>query len=310
MRNPTTVHTQSLDVFCLGHASYDLVMSVEHHPSADEKLVASSFTSCGGGPAANAAVCVARLGLKAGFGGYLGHDHYGHLHHQELLAEGINTSYLIRGDHPSPLSIVLAKPNGDRSLVNYKGDTQPLAPNALDFSTLDTRVILIDGHEPELSLKLLNQHSNTPSVLDAGSLHSGTQLLMIKVSDLVCSEKFAVQYSGSPADALEKLAMFHPKVVITLGENGLIWRCGTEQGRMNAPQVTSIDTTGAGDAFHGAYAAALAMKMNWLDTLQYASIAGALACCQLGARTSIADQERHQQLFGQTQFKVHLTQVF
>ena len=309
MRNPSSDQDQALDVFCLGHASYDQVMCVAHHPSADEKQFATQLITCGGGPAANAAVCVARLGLTSGFGGYLGQDNYGSTHYQELINEGVNTAYVVRGNQPTPLSVVLAKPNGDRTLVNFKGNTQALSSETLDFRSLNTRIILIDGHEPALSLKLLQQHSNTPSVLDAGSLHPGTELLMTSVSDLVCSEKFAVQFGGSPSEALEKLAMIHPKVVITLGDKGLIWRRGNEHGRMSAPLVKAQDTTGAGDAFHGAYAAALALEMNWLDTLRYASAAGALACCQLGARTSLAHQEQHQHLLMQTQFEIQTSQV-
>ena len=60
-----------IDVLCVGHASYDLVFSVAHHPAEDEKMVAEGFVSCGGGPAANAAVTVAKLGFKAAFSGYL-----------------------------------------------------------------------------------------------------------------------------------------------------------------------------------------------------------------------------------------------
>ena len=307
MRNPLSDQDQTLDVFCLGHASYDQVMSISHHPAADEKLFASTLLTCGGGPAANAAVCVARLGLRAGFGGYLGQDSYGNAHFNEFNQEGINTRYVVRGLNPTPLSVVLVKPSGQRSLVNYKGATQALDADAIDFSQLNTRVILVDGHEPALSLKLLNQFPDTPSVLDAGSLNAGTELLMMKVSDLVCSEKFAIQYGGSPEEALNKLAMIHPKVVVTLGDKGLIWRRGYEQGHLHAPSVTVVDTTGAGDAFHGAYAAALSMNLNWLDTLQYASVSGALACCKLGARTSIAHHSQHQELLKHTKFTYKLT---
>ena len=309
MRNPLLHQDHTLDVFCLGHASYDQVMSISHHPTADEKLFASKLITCGGGPAANAAVCVARLGLRAGFGGYLGQDSYGNAHYNELNQEGIDTRFLIRGLNPTPLSVVLVKPSGQRSLVNYKGATQAQDAGAIEFSQLNTRVILVDGHEPALSLKLLHQFPDTPSVLDAGSLHAGTELLLTKVSDLVCSEKFAIQYGGSPEVALNKLAMIHPKVVITLGDKGLIWRRGHEQGHLHAPNVTVVDTTGAGDAFHGAYAAALSMKLNWLETLQYASISGALACCELGARTSIADHRQHQELLNQTTFKYTVTNL-
>ncbi len=60
----------NIDVLCVGHASYDLVFSVDHHPTKNEKTVADSFIACGGGPAVNAAVMVAKLGLSAAFAGY------------------------------------------------------------------------------------------------------------------------------------------------------------------------------------------------------------------------------------------------
>lgn len=70
----------SLDLLCIGHASYDQVFSIAYHPSSDEKMLADNLLSCGGGPAANAAVTAAKLGFKAGFCGYLGHDSYGDSH--------------------------------------------------------------------------------------------------------------------------------------------------------------------------------------------------------------------------------------
>ena len=110
-----------IDVLCVGNASYDLIFSVAHHPDEDEKISALGFVSCGGGPAANAAVTIAKLGFKAAFAGYLGQDIYGEKHYQELRQYGINTNLIIRGDSPTPLSTILVKPNGKRALVNYKG---------------------------------------------------------------------------------------------------------------------------------------------------------------------------------------------
>ncbi len=279
----------SHDVLCVGHASYDLIFSVPYHPKTDEKIVADNFTDCGGGPAANAAVCISRLGLKAAFAGFLGHDLYGDKHQMELSQEGVNTHYLVRGLSPTPLSTILVKPDGQRALINYRGKTQHLPENSLDFSDLQTKVILFDGHEPNLSLALLEiaRNHSIPTVLDAGSLHSGTEQLMAKVDYLVCSEKFAKQIAGDINNALIVLAKTSPHVVITLGEKGLIWQCSNTQSKLPAFPVQAIDTTGAGDAFHGAFAAALAQNLNWLDTLKYASAAGALCCTRIGARPGL-----------------------
>jgi sulfofructose kinase len=277
------------DLLCIGHASYDLIFSVPHHPGEDEKIVADDLLGCGGGPAANAAVTAARLGFHCAFAGYLGNDVFGNKHLAELNAEGVNAKLLVRGNSPTPLSTILVKPNGQRALVNYKGDTSPLLAQAIDFSDVHCKAALLDGHEALVSLDFLQQTNpdRVISVLDAGSLHDGTVALMDKVGYLVASEKFALQYAGNVESALQQLAERAPVVVITLGEHGLVWQRGQENGRMSAPPVIAIDTTGAGDAFHGALAAALTTDMSWSDSLRYASVAGALCCSKMGARSGL-----------------------
>ncbi len=288
-----------IDVLCVGHASYDLVFAVNHHPLDDEKIVAESFLGCGGGPAANAAVTVAKLGLTAAFAGYLGNDIYGEKHHQELLDYGVNADLIIRGPSPTPLSTILVKPNGHRALVNYKGDTLALCSKAIDFSAVTAKVVLFDGHEPHVSLELIHnlKQSGSLTILDAGSVHEGTLSLMTEVDYLVCSEKFAVQFAGDEITALARLGEFSPNIVITLSERGLLWQKGQEQGSLPAFPITAIDSTGAGDAFHGAFAAAVASGMDWDTILRYASAAGAICCTKMGARSGLPSLEEHKTLF-------------
>lgn len=296
--------TQTVDVLCVGHASYDLIFSISRHPDADEKVVADNLLSCGGGPAANAAVCVTRLGLTSAFAGYLGRDLYGDKHFQELNNEGVDTQLVIRGASPTPLSTILVKPDGKRCLINYKGDTQALPADALDLAPIPAKVVLFDGHEPFISLAIAEQarHNNISTVLDAGSVHDGTLALMNRVDYLVCSEKFAAQYAGDERKALSRLAQLAPAVVITLGERGLIWQRGNEQGALPAYPVTAIDTTGAGDAFHGAFAAALAAGLEWQALLRYASAAGSLCCTKMGARLGLPSRQEHARLFNRPLF--------
>jgi sulfofructose kinase len=289
------------DVLCVGHASYDLVFTVPRHPEADEKIFADDLTACGGGPAANAAVTAARLGFRAAFAGYLGEDMYGELHCAELRRDGVLTGLIVRGSAPTPVSAVLVKPDGRRALVNYKGETRPLSADAIDFSAIDPKIILFDGHEPHISLPLARR--GVPTVLDAGSLHAGTEALMFAVDYLVCSEKFARQWLGAddPERALAGLSERSPAVVITLGERGLVWRRDGESGRLPAFPVTAIDTTGAGDAFHGAFAAALAAGREWRDILRCASAVGALCCTRLGARPAIPTRDQLEQFLAKAE---------
>ena len=293
-----TKYPEDVDVLCVGHASYDLVFSVSHHPAEDEKIVADGVVFCGGGPAANAAVTVSRLGFKAAFAGYLGQDIYGEKHFQELALSDIHTNLVVRGPSPTPLSTVIVKPDGKRALINYKGETKPLPAGSVDFSPIRPQAILFDGHEPQLSLSLAEyaRKHHIPSVLDAGSLHEGTLALLDQVDYLACSEKFAHQYAGDEKSALIRLAKISPTVVITLGSRGVIWQQGERRGVLPAFPVTAIDTTGAGDAFHGALAAAVSCGMDWMDALRYSSAAGALCCTKIGARPGLPSKEEHQAL--------------
>ena len=290
-----------LDLLCIGHASFDITMSIGSHPAADEKLFADAMQLSGGGPAANAAVSVSRLGGRAGFCGYLGRDTFGDLHAAELQAEGVDISYLVRGDFPSSVSQILAKPDGSRALVNFKGDTPWLPEDAVHMTVLP-KVMLFDGHEPLLSLPLCHQarKMGVPTVLDAGSLHRGTQELAGRVDYLVASEKFARQWceTDDMQLALDELAAVSDNVVITLGDQGLIWCRGAEQGAMPAFQVHAVDSTGAGDAFHGAFALGLARGMAWPDLLRFASAVGALTCTKLGARPALPMKNELTQLLG------------
>jgi sulfofructose kinase len=113
------------------------------------------------------------------------------------------------------------------------------------------------------------------------------------VDYLVCSERFGLDFTGESTEekALEKLGAYAPNVIITVGDRGLFWRNVSGSGRQKAYTVRAVDTTGAGDVFHGALAACLAQKKEWLESLSYASAAGALCCTKIGARLGIPTKE-------------------
>jgi len=280
-----------VDVLCVGHACYDLVFVVDHHPAADEKTFAQTFISCGGGPAANAAVTVSRLGLKSAFAGYLGNDLYGQRHLAELNRAAVNTDLVVRGDAPTPLSAILVKPDGRRTVVNYKAETAPLPADSFDLAGWHPQVILFDGHESEVSLALIKtiKGRGISTVLDAGSVHRGSLILSEQVDYIVASQKFARECTGKedPQQAALKLGQFGSAVVITLGQAGLVWKNEDGSGSLPAFSIDVVDTTGAGDAFHGAFAAGLASGKPWKDLLTYAGAAGALCCAKYGARPAM-----------------------
>ncbi len=284
-----------VDVLCIGHAAYDLTFSVPYHPKADEKMFATRYVGCGGGPAANAAVAVQKLGGRAVFAGYLGEDGFGKLHLTELKEAGVDISLVVQGRSPTPVSTILAKPDGDRSLVNYRGKTRPLPKDAIQFDSVYPKVVLFDGWEPDVSVQLLERikGGRVLTVLDAGSVHRGTELLVNRVDFVVASEKFGRQLTGHDdmTTAVAELARFAKTAVITLGDRGLVWQQGAESGALPAYPVRAVDTTGAGDTFHGAFVYALSQEMPWLDLLRFSSAAAALCCTKHGARLGIPTRQ-------------------
>ncbi len=282
---------QQPSVLCIGHACYDLVFTVDHHPAADEKARAQAFLSCGGGTAANAAMTAAKLGAPAAFAGYLGSDIYGDQHAAELNAAGVDTRLVVRGAQATPISAIFVKPDGARSIVNYKGDTNRLTADDVAFAALRPAVVLFDGHQPALALAAAAwaQAQGIMTVLDADTVNEGNVELLRRCTLVAASERFAQDFMGAPTPqaGLAALALIAPAVVVTLGERGLIWQRGQESGSLAAFAVDVVDTTGAGDTFHGALAAGLAAGLAWLPLLRYAGAAGALCCTKHGARLGI-----------------------
>ena len=285
-----------IDVLCVGYACVDINFNAPHHPASDEKIRALSMHSCGGGPASNAAVAISRLGGQAAFAGYLGRDAFGDAHLMELLEAGVQTKGVDRGDAATPVAAITIKPDGERSIVDYRAPTALAPKDMISLSSLPARVLLVDGHQPLLSIKLVEEarRLGIPSVLDAGSVHDGTMSLYKKVDYLISSEKFAQQFSGE-GDPRKALASFDgkaPFTAVTWGSDGVYWQDDDGQHHMPAFDIEAVDTTGAGDAFHGAFALGLAQLMELKTNLRRACATAALTCLKVGARSALPDRAR------------------
>jgi sulfofructose kinase len=285
------VSREIIDVLCVGYACVDINFKTSHHPSADEKLRATDMHSCGGGPAANAAVAIARLGGSVRFSGYLGNDAFGDAHLGEFAHDGVLIDAIHRGDLPTPVAAVTIKPDGTRSIIDYRAPSALAPEDTLTLADFPARVLLIDGHQPLLSLALVEQARvlGIPSVLDAGSVNDGTRMLYNKVDYLITSEKFARQYSGEddPRTALAALDGAAPFIASTWGDDGVYWQDEYGQHHTPAFDIEPLDTTGAGDAFHGAFALGLAEGMEPKKNIRRACAVAALTCLRAGARTAL-----------------------
>lgn len=291
-----TTDSNIIDVLCVGYACVDINFNAPHHPASDEKVRALSMHSCGGGPASNAAVAIARLGGQAAFAGYLGRDVFGDAHLMELLEAGVQTAGVDRGDAATPVAAVTIKPDGDRSIIDYRACSALAPKDTISLSAQPARVLLVDGHQPLLSIKLVEEarRLGIPSVLDAGSVHDGTMGLYNKVDYLISSQKFARQFSSEddPRKALASFDGVAPFTAVTWGTDGVYWQDDEGQHHMPAFDIEAVDTTGAGDAFHGAFALGLAQAMELRTNLRRACATAALTCLKVGARSALPERAR------------------
>ena len=281
---------KQVDVLCIGYALWDMNFRIKEHPKVDEKTYAHSFKGEGGGPAANAAYCVSRIGGQAAFAGRLGKDSFGESHLNELNVAGVDTTCTLLTNTETSVSSVWVDDTGHRAIVNYRTtkSTEPLG-----IESIKPECLLIDGHEPAESEKALKLFPNIPSILDAGSLRDETELLSKKVSYIVASTPFATNLSQSenPNDWLDCLGARAPYVAVTRGAQGVLWRTRNGDSDMiKAPKVNTIDSTAAGDIFHGAFALALSKGRSFRASLSFANQVAAISVMKAGGRSSCPNE--------------------
>lgn len=285
-----------VDVLCVGYACIDINFSAPHHPTPDEKIIANAMSTCGGGPASNAAVAISRLGGQARFYGYLGKDTFGYAHARELKENGVLTDALDFGISKTPVASVTIKPDGSRSVVSYRTQMAMCYEDAISLEKFPAKVLLVDGHQPSLSIKLVEEATRLgiPTILDAGSINAGTKALFNKVNYLVTSEKFARQWTNEtdPEKAVQKLSTEAPFVASTWGKEGVYWHGKMGFGHTPAFKISPVDTNGAGDAFHGAFAYGVARGLPMKRNLIWSCATGALTCLKLGARTALPTRKK------------------
>jgi sulfofructose kinase len=287
-----------VDILCVGHASFDLSVFVESFPQENSTCETPESRESGGGPAANAAYLLSSWGVRCGFAGLVGNDGYGRRVRKEFQAVGADISLLeLRPGHSTPLSILIVnQQNASRTIVNRKAASSPFQLDEAALSELSPRVLLFDGHELPASLAALRAFPEAVSILDAGSWREGTARLARQVHYLAASERFASQAAGLP-DLKETEArracvrrlreLYSNIVIVTLGENGLIADDGGGFFYLPAYPARAVDTTAAGDIFHGAFAYAVVQSWSFRESLRFASLTASLSVRVAGGRNSI-----------------------
>jgi sulfofructose kinase len=285
---------RSVRVICLGLSALDQIWRVERLFSGDsEKIRSFDYSTQGGGMAANAAVAVARLGSAAAFWGRGGDDAAGREMRSALAADGIDVeNFRLFADGRSSVSGIVVDKSGERQIVNFRG----LFPEPAGWLPLGevarASAVLADPRWVEGAAALFDKARvlGIPTVLDGDVADAEIFERLLPLTDhAVFSEPALASFAGSADDAaLAKLARFKCRVIaVTRGANGVSW---FEDGRAHkhpAYPVVVVDTTGAGDVFHGAYAFAIGAGLGVRDAMAFAAAAAALKCTRSGGRAGI-----------------------
>lgn len=287
----------NIEIAGLGFCSVDYLCIVPHIP-LDEKVGAIKRLVQGGGAAATAIVAAARLGAKTAFIGAVGGDQKGKQIISDFIRENIDTSHIqIKADKESPVAYCwVEQKSGKRSIVWSKGTAMPLDAAAVDMGFISSLKLLhLDGHNTEAAIRAAETAKANGVIvsLDAGSILPGIETL-VELSDIcIASEFFARKYTGEEniEKAVKKLFMNGKQIVAaTMGDKGVVTLTPDGFIKKGAFKVPVVDTTGAGDVFHGAFAYAYLQGWDTGICLDFAGATAAIKCTALGGRTGIPEK--------------------
>lgn len=284
----------------IGACVMDTLITVPHYPKEDTKLRAESSRLAGGGPVATGLVAAAKLGEREGFVGVLSDDAGGKFLVEDFEKYGVDhVGTEIKSGYRSFTSVIwLSKESTSRTCVFDKGNLPPLTLSAAQKAEIFVAdLLMVDGNELEAAIEGAQCiHDAGGKVLyDAGGLYDGVECLLPYADYLIPSMEFALGHTGCQTveAAAEKLFdLYHPEVVvITCGKEGGYMYDGEKGVKYPIYPAKVVDSNGAGDVFHGAFAAGLMKGYSPLKCCHFASAVSGLKCTGVGARESVPDFE-------------------
>ena len=279
-------------------SAYDVTWVVDRLPQGTGKSLALDLRLGGGGMAANAAVAATRLGAKVQFWGRAGEDAAGRAMREELAAHGVDVSHFrLFAQARSSVSGIMVDASGERMIVNFRGANLPGEAQWLPLSAVaGAEAVLADPRWPEGALALFREAraQGIPTVLDADVAEDAVFDALLPHTDYaVFSEPGLAGYAARAGGAEQGLRYARERgcvlAAVTLGERGVAWDDGHGVVRLPALPVHAVDTTGAGDVFHGALAYALGARMPVRDAFRFSTAVAALKCRTAGGRAGAPD---------------------
>ncbi len=302
------------DVVGVGLNATDTVLLVSHFPSygGKERIVQEIVSP--GGQVASALMACARLGLRAKYIGTVGDDERGRIQEESLSGSGIDLAHVQRRHNCPNQSayIVIDQSTGERTIFWRRDDCLAIRAEEISEQQIAcARLLLIDGHDTPAVARAaqIARGCGIPVVLDVDTIYPGLENVLGNVDYLVASAEFPSAWTGEqdPFRALSKLnEQYGMKVAaMTLGAHGALALEGECYIYSPAFVVNCVDTTGAGDVFHGAFCYAVLEGMPMSQALEFSNAMAALNCTAMGARGGIQGLEQVRALLARPERRVH-----
>jgi sugar/nucleoside kinase (ribokinase family) len=291
----------------LGLNSVDLVTVVAEYPRSNTKQQLQRHARLAGGQTATALVACVRLGWRARYIGRFGSDPNGQFSRETLIEAGVDVSAAptIEGAVNQFAIIVVDARTGERTVLWDRDPALTIAPSDVSRdAVLSGRMLLVDCAETAAATEAARvaRDAGIPTIIDVEKVRPGISDLLQHIDAIITAREFPSALTGHEDLGRALQIMAHdfeaPFVCVTLGEEGSLARCNGREIRTPSYPVDCVDSTGAGDVFRGAFAAACLREPDGdvEDALQYASIVAALNCRALGARAGIPTAEEVGQL--------------
>jgi sulfofructose kinase len=287
--------SRPFDVVTLGLNSIDLLAVVAEYPTSNTKQRLQRFARLPGGQMATASAVCARLGWRASYIGVFGDDDLGGLARASLITEGVDigASWTAAGATNQFAVILVDARSGARTVLWDRHPALSIDPAAVSRPAIESgRLLIVDCYETAAATVAAQyaRAAGMPTIIDVERVRPGIVELLQQIDVIIAAQQFPAELTGHEdlGRALEAMTReFHaPVICVTLGEEGSLARVGGREIRTRGFGVDCVDTTGAGDAFRGGFAAGCLLdpQGDVDDVLAYANAVAALNCRALGAR--------------------------
>ena len=303
-------------VVVFGSINLDLVTRVPRLPMPGETLIGSGFATYPGGKGANQALAAARAGAAVRMVGAVGRDAAADSALALLRAANVDVDGVLVVDSPTGCATVLVDDTGENAIAVVPGANNSVDAGAMPEDAFAQGDVLLLQHEvpapANAALIARAARSGMRIVLNAAPARPLTRELLAAIDTLIVNQTEAAALAaalGWPTEAISFAAAAAAEidglaVVVTLGAAGAAGVLGHDEIRVAAPRVGVIDTTGAGDAFVGAYAAALDAGNDRATSIRMATAAGSLACTLHGAQPALPARAAIDALLGSVTYEL------